>query len=513
MLRLKYIWALSLIVVFASCEDGKYDVEVAPPVDLVSGEADFRNYVALGNSLTAGISDGALFIASQTNAYPNLIAEKMAYAGGGEFTIPWTNDNTGGLLFLGNEIASPRLITDLENLGPLPQTPTTEVTNVISGPFSNMGVPGARSYHLLAPGYGDVSNVPLGLANPYYARMASSSTATVLGDAMAQNPSFFSLMIGSNDVLGYASSGGDGSSDITNKALFDGSLAVLISTLTSGGAKGVVGNIPNVLTGAYFNAVPYAPLDPSNPAYGEQIPALNAAYAQLNQAFAFLGMPERAVVFSETEASPVVIFDESLDNISAQLNAVLIGGGLDPLTAGLLSNQYGQSRQANENDILTLTSRPVIATLNSEYFQYLVGIGVPPAFAGQLSVNGLTYPLADSFVLVPTEQAEIVNATLMFNQTIDQLTANAGLAAFDAYSLMNEIHESGYSSDGFNITTDFLFGGLFSLDGLHLTARGNAVVANEIMKVIDATYESNFQEAGMLNDIGDYPQIYSPALP
>ena len=513
MLRLKYIWALSLIVVLASCEQGKYDLEPEPVVELVSGQADFSNYVSIGNSLTAGISDGALFIASQTNAYPNLLAEKMAYAGGGEFSQPLMNDNLGGLLFAGNQIAPNRLFTDLENLMPLPGTPATEVTNVMPGPYNNMGVPGARSYHLLAPGFGDAANVPLGLANPYYARMASSSSATVLGDAMAMNPTFFSLWIGTNDVLGYATSGGDETSDITDQAIFNGSLTAIIGTLAASGAKGLVANIPPVLTGAYFTAVPYAPLDPSIPEYAEQIPTLNAAYAQLNQAFAFLGMPERSVVFSETEASPVVIFDESLANIQAQLNAVLIGGGLDPLTAGLLSNQYAQSRQANENDILTLPSRAVISQINTEYFQQLVAMGVPAAFAGQLSVNGLTYPLADTFVLIPTEQMEINDATTQFNQTIAQLTTNAGLAAFDAFALMNEVHESGYTSDGFTVTTTFLFGGLFSLDGIHLTARGNAIVANEMMKLIDATYESNFEAAGMLNNIGDYPQIYSPVLP
>jgi hypothetical protein len=54
---------------------------------------------------------------------------------------------------------------------------------------------------------------------------------------------------------------------------------------------------------------------------------------------------------------------------------------------------------------------------------------------------------------------------------------------------------------------------LFSLDGLHYTARGGAIVANEMMKAIDATYDSNFEEAGVLNDIGSYPIIYSPAMP
>lgn len=515
MLRIKYIWAVLLVVAFASCEEGKYDREIEPPIEVVSGEADFTTYVAIGNSLTAGFSDGALFIASQTDAYPNLLSQKMALAGGGEFTTPWMNDNTGGLLLGGEPFPTqgPRLFFDGAGLSILPGTPTTEISNIQPGPYNNMGVPGAKSFHLLANGYGNLAGLALGLANPYYVRMASSSNASVLEDALAINPTFFSLWIGANDVLGYARSGGDGSDPITSKPVFDGSMAALVGSLTATGAKGVVANIPNVLEGAYFTAVPSKPLDPlTNEEYAQQIPLLNGAFAQLNQAFAFLGVPERSVVFDETEPSGIVIYDESLANISAELNQVLILGGLDPLTAGLLSQQYAQSRQSNEGDLITLTSQTVIATVNAEYFAQLVALGVPAEQAGQLSVNGLTYPIADTYVLIPSEQLEIDEATIAFNQTIEQLASNAGLAFLDSYELITEAADSGYSSDGYTVTTDFLGGGLFSLDGLHLTARGNAIIANEMMKAIDFTYESNFEEAGELLKLGDYPTIYSPAL-
>jgi len=334
----------------------------------------------------------------------------------------------------------------------------------------------------------------------------------MLEDILAANPTFFTLWLGHNDVLGYAVSGGDGSESITDQSTFGAAMGAIVGALSSTGAKGIMGNIPNVLYSGYFTAVPYAPLDPTDPVYGPQIPTLNAAYAQLNQAFAYLGVPERSVVFSQTAASPVVIHDESLPNISVQLNQVLIGGGLDPLTAGLLSAQYGQSRQANENDLLTLTSQAVLGEVNTEYYQQLVGMGVPAEFAGQLSVNGLTYPLGDTWVLLPSEQAEIVQATEGFNQTISQLAVNAGIPLFDAASLYEDIRANGYSGDGFTLTPDFLTGGLLSLDGLHLTARGQAMVANEMMKLIDANYDSNFEEAGVLNDLGDFPVIYSPAL-
>ena len=100
------------------------------------------------------------------------------------------NDNIGGLLLAGNVIQGPRLYFNGAGPTPLQATPTTEVTNSVSGNLNNFGVPGAKSFHLVAEGYGNVQGVSLGLANPYFARMASSPTATVLGDAMAQNPTF-----------------------------------------------------------------------------------------------------------------------------------------------------------------------------------------------------------------------------------------------------------------------------------------------------------------------------------
>ena len=53
----------------------------------------------------------------------------------------------------------------------------------IPGPFNNFGVPGAKSFHFVAPGYGDLNGVLQGTANPYFARMASSPVTIVIGDA------------------------------------------------------------------------------------------------------------------------------------------------------------------------------------------------------------------------------------------------------------------------------------------------------------------------------------------
>lgn len=501
-------WLLLVSLTFVACNSDD-EVKEAQELPITAGSADFSRYVALGNSLTSGFSDNALFIASQENAYPKLMADQFALAGGGEFKTPFMNDNVGGMLLGGNMIAPPRLI--FANGAPtvLPNAvPTTEIGVPLTGPFNNMGVPGAKSFHLLAPGYGDVTGLANGTANPYFVRFRSSPSTTIIADAMAQNPTFFSLWIGNNDVLGYATTGGDGTNPITPEALFTQAYNGLITTLTSNGAKGVVANIPDVSTIPHFRVVPFNALDAANPAFGPQIATLNATLAPLNQAFAFLGVPERSIVFNTTGKSAVVIHDESLPNISTQLSQVLQAGGVPTATAMLLANQFGQSRQATDKDLFVLPSSSVIGTVNTAYYTALVGQGVPAATAGQLAVNGITYPMQDKWVLLPSEQAEINAATVLFNGIIKSAADQAGLAFVDANALMTQLSKGGVRFDNFNMTSDFVKGGAFSLDGIHLTARANAYVANQFLAAINATYGSTLR----MYKPGNFPISYPAFL-
>ena len=228
-MKTKYIWLILLLIGFTACENDD-NSSSTPIVELSPGNADFTKYVAIGNSLTAGFSDAALFMATQENSFPNILAQQFALVGGGAFTQPLMNDNFGGMTLGGNRILQPRLVTTGGGPVPLesvigPVMVGTEVSNILSGPFNNMGVPGASSFHLLdlgipGSGYGDINGLGV-YANPYFIRMASAPDATVIGDAMAQNPTFFSLWIGSNDVLGYATTGGDGSRTITDQGTFN----------------------------------------------------------------------------------------------------------------------------------------------------------------------------------------------------------------------------------------------------------------------------------------------------
>ncbi|WP_445385727.1 G-D-S-L family lipolytic protein [Robiginitalea sp. IMCC44478] len=510
---------------FVSCSDDDVITDPGPdpdPVNYTSGSADFSNYVALGNSLTAGYSDAALFIDGQTASFPNMLAGSFALAGGGDFTIPFMADNLGGATLAGTPIFGNRLFLDFSTGDPLP-TPvpgqgSTEISNVLAGPFNNMGVPGAKSFHLVAPGYGNVAGVAAGLANPYFARFASNPGTTVLTDALTQNPTFFTLWIGNNDVLSFATSGGAGvdqtgnpdpttygGNDLTDPQLFENIYTALLQGLTANGAKGVVANIPDVTTIPFFTTVPFAPLDPTNPDFGPQIPLLNAQFADLNNVFAFLGVPERSITFSTTGASALLIKDEDLPDLSAQITATLIGGGLDAPTAGLLGMLYGQARQATADDLIVFTSQTVIAELNTDAFAMLQGLGLPAETAGQLSINGITYPLEDRWVLTPEEQEMIANATANFNATIAALADTYNLGLVDASAYLNTLADAGITlSDGSVVTATYGTGGGFSLDGVHPSPRGYALIANEFIEVIENTYGAELPRVNPLDFTGLY---------
>lgn len=499
----KFIYLSALAVVFASCEP-EFDNEVSNS-SYSSGDADFSSYVAVGNSLTAGVMDGTVSKGSQMYSFPNLLSQQFAVAGGGEFTQPSFEDdinNYGGLLLGGNQIASTRLIINASVGGPEPIAgmPTIEVSNLQATAYNNMGVPSAKSFHLLAEGYGNLQGVPMGLANPYFARHATSPTATVLGDAMMKNPTFFTNWIGNNDVLAFATSGGTGvnqvgnldpstygSDDITDPNVFASVYSQITTTLMSGGAKGVVATIPDVTAIPYFTTVPYNPLTASLIGGGNEelgratIQQLNAQlYGPISQALAAFGQPGRISLMSPSGNSPLLITDETLTDMSAQITAALTLGGVPAEQAQLLGAIFGQARQATEDDLILLPAQSVIGT-------------APEGIPAPINAFGISYPLQDEHILIPSESAMVAEATATFNSIIKQVAAANEIAVADMNAIMNQLVTGLRVEDGQIYTADYFSTSslntvLFSLDGIHPNARGYAVVTNEIIKVINKFY-------------------------
>ena len=488
----KYFLYVGLLAIgMTSCEP-----EFENPVDdagaYSNGEADFSNYVALGNSLTAGYADNALYITGQTNSYPNILAQQFSKVQETQdFDQPLMADNAGGLLLNGTQIANTRLVLAFDaegNAAPknyTGQQPSTEITEKLTGPFSNMGVPGARSYHLLAPGYGSVAGVSAGTANPYFARFASSGEATVVGDAAAQNPTFFSLWIGNNDVLGYATSGGLDEGEITDPQMFAGAYTQIVNTMIEAGAEeGVLLNIPDVTNVPFFTTVPNNALVLN----AEQAAGLTGYFRAVAGIFTNYLMSQQ-VPAEQAQA----IASQYAINFSEGANRFIIDV---PVTQ---TNPLG-FRQMTEEELLLLTIDQAAlkqqgygsAALTPEVMQVL-GIlqtgGQPTAEQGQLVLNAVN-GIDDKDVLDASELEAINTARTAYNQTIKGLAESKNLAFVDAAAMLQETATTGINFDGGTVTSKFAEGGAFSLDGIHLTPRSYALVANRVIESINATYSA-----------------------
>jgi len=471
-------WLLLVSLSFVACNN---DDEDSAPVEvpITSGTASFAKYVALGDSFAAGYSDSALFKAGQETSYVNLLAQQFVPAGGVAITIPYMSDNIGGLLLGGNVIAGTRLYFDGKGPVPVSGKPTTEVTNHLAGPFNNLGIPGAKSYHLVAPGYGNVAGVATGKSNPYYVRFATSPTSTVLADAMVQTPSFFSLFIGGNDVLSFATSGGVGvnqtgnldpstygGNDITDPNVFASVYNALVNGLTANGAKGVVANLPYVTALPYFTTVPYNPV-PLTEALATQ---LNAGFAQYNG-----GLQQMVAnkLLSADEAARRTI------KFAAGNNAVVI---VDSYLTDLSKYGVPSYRQVTKEDLVVLTARTFIGTL----------VGNDPT-----KINGVSVPLADQWVLSKDEVNEVVAATDAYNKTISSIAESKGLALVDTKSAMSQLALTGVRFGNYHMTAAYVTGGAFSLDGVHPTPRGYAFIANLFINAINAKYEATLRTVNL----------------
>lgn len=481
----KFIYLAIIAAGFASCEP---EFENSVDANYTSGDADFSSYVAVGNSLTAGYMDGTVYRVGQTYSYPNLLAQQFALVGGGEFTQPsYAEDvnNLGGI----QGLAGTRLVIDASEGRPENIVGTSTITLTPQATaYNNMGVPGAKSFHLLAPGYGNVAGVALGQANPYFVRHATSPTATVLGDAMSKNPTFFTNWIGANDVLSYATNGGAqpdgvtpandhnvtgntnpatyGGNDITNSNVFANVYNTIVTTLTSGGAKGVVCTIPSVTSIPYFTTIPFNP-----------VPLDNATATLLNNGYAaYNGGLDLA--FSNNLITNQERLQRKINFVPGQNPVVIVDNDLTNL-AGLGLPSY---RMTTEQDLLVLPARSIIGTT--------VG-------GNATMINGLSVPLANKWVLTATEKTRVANATAAYNAAIVSIAASHNIAVADMNAVMNQL-VSGLRIETGQIYTANYFSGsategqvLFSLDGVHPNARGYAVIANEFIKVINEYYNSN----------------------
>ncbi len=226
---------------------------VALPV--AAQQADFTTLVSIGDSLTAGVTDGCLVDYAQADSFGAIIAR----AAGTAYEQPMIKSpGLGPCMYL---------IDLAPTFGSRPNTGVpTNLT--LARPYNNLGVPGFKIHDVVA------TNPTTAAGGLTYLILRGLGTA--LQQAAALRPTFLLIDIGNNDVLGAATSGtAIVGLTLTPMASVNADLDTIFNTLKTaqgGTGKGLVTNIPDVTTIPFVTTV--SPILAINPATGAPIYAL-----------------------------------------------------------------------------------------------------------------------------------------------------------------------------------------------------------------------------------------------
>jgi len=232
---------LSLLLLITNCKK-----TTESDVDL--GNADFTSFVSLGNSLTAGVADGALYEDSQKNSFPNLIA-KMAEVDA-DFEQPLMSGNgfsfneADGRLSL-NIFTTPPSIDFLEA--------GNEKNRNLNRAYNNLGIPLIRSNQIYTS-----TNPNEADSNHFVDKILRGSGRTAIQEALSLDPTLLTLWVGNNDVLESASLGlADSNFTYTDPNDFEIHFNNIITELTNGTNSPILlANIFDITDLPYFTSLP-----------------------------------------------------------------------------------------------------------------------------------------------------------------------------------------------------------------------------------------------------------------
>jgi hypothetical protein len=455
--------AIFLIVVMTLFGGCKEDAVTPPPVVVDTGTANFTRYVSIGNSLTAGFQSNALSQRDQAFSYPNLVSQQVQTS----FEQPLIKDpGIGGRLRLVN--LAPTIVSE-PSVNPL--DPSSNLNVYLPRPYNNLGIPGAVLFDIMDTTGASTNFVSKSIArqNPFFAHVLRTQLFgnSVFRQAKNLQPTFITVWIGNNDVLGYATSGGTSGTNVgppysadppktkpTETLLFNIWYQDLLDSLKATGAGIVTANIPDVTAIPFFTTL------------GPQI---------------------------RTKLPPGVVFRYQRNGNSGPSNPVtdtttFSGAATDPLItlagisyAALLGQPTG--KWYRDNNISSLP--PGIDTTK------------PFGFHPQ-------NPWLDALTLDDGERAITQNATASYNTIIDSIATNRGLGIVDFYGWLNTAKSQGIFVPGIGtFSPAFILGGLFSYDGVHPSSRGQALVANEWINVINQKFGASIPHV----PIGSVPGI------
>ena len=145
------------------------------------------------------------------------------------------------------------------------------------------------------------------------------------------------------------------------------------------------------------------------------------------------------------------------------------GGNLIPLIGEFADASFGPMPLTS---LVTLAAAPLLA----------IGTGIP------VPAGGTGVPMPSYAWLEPGELTNIRDRLDAFNTIIDTVCTARGVPVVDFFGAFNRIASSGFLFRGEIWTSDYLTGGIFSMDGFHPSSIGQFIVALEFIRVMNASF-------------------------
>jgi GDSL-like Lipase/Acylhydrolase len=407
--RVLFAAGLGLVLWTAACEN---DVVNPPGVPPYTGGAMFQRYVAMGNSITAGFQSGGINDSTQRRSYAVLVAAAMR---GDRFYYP-SLVNPG----------CPPPYTNVFTQTRLSAIPCSLRDPAIPPYLSNVAVPGAEALDLLqnGPGAGTNSNALTQLF------LGGRTQVQAMVDA---RPTFVSVWIGNNDVLGAATNSANAgdSTLITPPATVQTEFTNIADAVAGTGASAILIGVANVTAAPFFS--------------------LGATYWAIKNGL----VPGAAFPSTFT-----------VSNNCAPIATGIPGARGDSV---LVPFPYGGA-------LLTAASPPFNQPRNLDCADTVAAI-VVPAELRKLVGTVLAYNAADS-----TVAAQHGWAWLNPNPVLDSLRAiPTQVAPFPAFT-----NAQGQP----NPCSANPFGLAFTCDGVHPSSATHLIIARHVVQAINAKYNS-----------------------
>ncbi|MDQ0640685.1 hypothetical protein QF042_004250 [Pedobacter sp. W3I1] len=240
----------------------------------------------------------------------------------------------------------------------------------------------------------------------------------------------------------------------------------------------------NDVLGYALNGAVTVPTDPTT-ALTDKV-TFSSLYANFLNALTAGG--QKGIVGTIPDVTAIPYFNTV--TIAALLNAAK---AINPAAAAIyIQTGTGTVRPATAEDLIRLPFQ------SEGLFGKPNGSGIP---YGLHPLN----PIENKWVLDKDEVIKLKDYVNSYNSTIKSLATSKGLAIADTYTYFNQV-KTGMNIQGVGINAAFITGGAFSLDGIHLTPRGNAVIANVFIDAINAKYGSTIPTV----DITQYRGVKFP---